>query len=33
MTLRIEGAALALRSMTDRELRVRGRIDGVSFVR
>ena len=32
-TLRIEGAALALRSMTDRELRVRGRIDGVSFVR
>ena len=33
MTLRIEGAGLALRSMTDRELRVRGRIDGVSFVR
>ncbi len=33
MVLRIQGAELALRSMTDRELRVRGRIDSVSFVR
>ena len=33
MTLRVEGGGLALRSMTDRELRVRGRIDSVSFVR
>ncbi len=31
--LRLQGAGLALRSMTDRELRVRGRIDSVSFVR
>lgn len=33
MALRIEGEGLALRSMTGSELRVRGRIDGVSFVR
>lgn len=33
MVLRLEGGGLALRSMTERELRVRGRIDSVSFVR
>jgi len=33
MVLRLQGGGLALRSMTERELRVRGRIDSVSFVR
>ena len=33
VVLRLEGGGLALRSMTERELRVRGRIDSVSFVR
>lgn len=31
--LRVRGSALALRSMTDREVRIRGKIDGVEFLR
>ena len=31
--VRLRGAGLELRRMTDRELRVRGRIDAVEFVR
>lgn len=33
MALRIQGGGLALRSMTERELRICGRIDSVLFVR
>lgn len=33
MTLRVQGEALALRCMTEREVRIGGRIDSVSFVR
>ena len=31
--LRVRGEGLELRSMTDRELRIRGRIDAVEYVR
>lgn len=33
VTLRIVGSGLSLRSMTEYELRINGRIDSVSFVR
>lgn len=31
--LRVRGSGLALRSMTDREVRIRGKIDGIDFLR
>ena len=31
--VRVRGSGLELRSMTDREVRIRGRIDAVEFVR
>ena len=31
--VRVRGAGLELRSMTDRELRIRGKLDAVEFVR
>ena len=33
LVVRVRGSELALRSMTDREVRIRGKIDGVEFVR
>lgn len=33
VVVRVRGAGLELRSMTERELRIRGRIDAVEFVR
>ena len=33
LTLRVRGSGLTLRSMTDTELRIAGRIDAVEYVR
>lgn len=33
LTLRVQGSSLTLRSMTDSELRIAGKIDALSYVR